>query len=98
MKWQIIGLILITSMFLISCDWVTEQECINLATREAESWKDIGYGKGLNEGMDICENDLQPKIDQFIPEEDCFIIVYGMSMDYTCKGEEKYEWLQSKRG
>ena len=42
----------------------------------------LEYQRGVNRGIELCENDYKPKVEQFIPEEGYFICVLD---DYTMK-------------
>lgn len=47
-----------------------------------ESGKEIGYGEGVDRGVQICENNYKPMLKQFEPQENCILILFDK---YTAK-------------
>ena len=97
MKMIIISLLIISLIVLSGCG-LTEQKCKNIALSEAKEWEDLGYMKGMNRGIEICESDYKPMLEQFSPSKDCMILIMDdINMRYICKdteGEEVYNMIK----
>ena len=57
---------------------------------------EYGYNQGLAKGVDICENNYKPMLEQYTPQEGCMILLLN---EYTarniCEGDEYYKELSN---
>ncbi len=55
-----------------------------------KDWEKIGFNKGMNKGIEICENNYRPILEQFIPPDNCTILIIDKySMKYICEGDKQ---------
>ena len=85
--------LLIGLVVLSGC--ITAQQCKDIALDEAKEWQDLGRIQGIDRGMEICEDNYKPMLEQYIPSEDCVILVKNRYLiQYICEGDEYYEVLK----
>ena len=60
----------------------------------AKDWEAVGYVKGINKGIEVCENNYKPMLEQYRPREGCIILILdNYSMRYICEGDKYYNEL-----
>ncbi|KKM74525.1 hypothetical protein LCGC14_1399500 [marine sediment metagenome] len=90
-------ILIVLTMFLVGCS-ISQQDCKDIALKESKEWQDLGYGQGMSRGIDICEEQYKPMLEQYNPPEDCMILLREHTMQFVCKnliGEEKYNALEN---
>jgi hypothetical protein len=55
---------------------------------------ELGYIRGLDRGVTICEDNYKPMLAQYVPTENCMILIEDKYlMKYICKGDKFYSEL-----
>ncbi len=61
----------------------------------AKDWEEVGYNKGVNRGIEICEDNYKPMLKQFEPLEGCMMLLKGNHIAQNiCEGDEYYNALR----
>ena len=89
----IIGLICL--LFLMVGCVSTYERCKDIAVKQSDSYRDLGYNEGLDKGIDIAEREIKSMRERYTPPEGCMILLMGNHvMNYICEGDDYYEVLK----
>ncbi len=65
--------------------------------KEAQDLVELDYNKGIDRGIEICEDDYKPKLEQYNPPENCMILILDKyMMRYICEDDEYYIELKTQ--